>query len=181
MPELHPLLAARWSPRAFDPRAELSATDLASLLEAARWAPSAANSQPWRFVVGLRNDERHKRIFTNLAPGNQRWAGAASALLVAAHATTSATGEPLRHAAHDLGQAVAHLSLQATALGLQAHQLGGFDADSLRADLDLPSAYAIGVVVAVGRPGDPDQLPGAQVGRELALRPRRPVAELLLA
>jgi nitroreductase len=179
MPELHPLLAARWSPRAFEPVVELTPAEVSSLLEAARWAPSNGNSQPWRFVVGARDDETHKRIFANLSERNQRWAADASVLIVAAHVTETAAGVPLRHAAYDLGQAVAHLSVQAAALNLHVHQMGGFDADSMRADLNLPAELVITVVVAVGRLGNPDSLPADLRARELALRTRRPVADLL--
>jgi len=181
MPELHPLLATRWSPRAFDPTTELSAAELASLVEAARWAPSADNSQPWRFVVGPRDGEAHKRIFASLDAGNQRWAGRAAALIVAAHLTRGPTGVPLRRAPYDLGQAVAHLSVQATAQGLHVHQMGGFDGASLRANLDLPLGLEPAVVVAVGRLGQPDMLPADLRTRELALRHRRPVEELQIA
>lgn len=181
MPELHPMLAARWSPRAFDPVTPLTAVELSSLIEAARWAPSAGNTQPWRFVVGLRDEETHKRIFANLAAGNQRWAGDAAALIVAAHVDSGTDGTPLPHAAYDLGQAVAHLSVQAIALGLYAHQMGGFDAAALRADLDLPAGVTLATVIAVGRLGNPDSLPADLRNRELALRTRRPVGELLIA
>lgn len=181
MPELHPLLASRWSPRAFDPVAKLTLAELSSLLEAARWAPSSANSQPWRFLVGLRDEETHKRIFANLDASNQRWSGDASALIVAAHVTNGTHGRPLPHAAYDLGQAVAHLSVQASALGLYVHQLGGFDAEGLRADLDLPAGLALETVLAVGRLGDPEVLPADLRTRELGLRSRRPAGELLIA
>jgi nitroreductase len=181
MPELHPLLAARWSPRAFDPVAELTPAEVASLLEAARWAPSSGNSQPWRFVVGVRDDETHKRILTNLSGRNQRWAGDASLLLVGAHAVLGPDGTLLRHAAYDLGQAVAHLSMQAVALGLATHQMGGFDNASLRADLEIPAELEVTVVVAIGRLGSPDGLPPDLRARELELRSRRPVADLVLA
>lgn len=180
MAQLFPLLAMRWSPRAFDPAATLTETDLASLLEAARWAPSAANSQPWRFVVGHRDDETHKRIFVNLAAGNQRWAGRASALVVGAYTPEASDRGALSHAAYDLGQAVAHLSVQAAALGLYVHQMAGFDADGLHADLDLPPDVVPHVVVAVGRLGDPEALPEDLRLRETGLRRRRPVGELIL-
>lgn len=85
MAELSPLLAARWSPHAFDPSVELTDGEAASLLEAARWAPSAGNRQPWRFLLGHRGDEAYKRLFVHLAAENQRWAGQASALLLGAY------------------------------------------------------------------------------------------------
>lgn len=89
---LEPLLGHRRSPRAFDPTADVTSQELATLLEAARWAPSSSNSQPWRFVVGRRDSDTHKLIFTSLAEGNQRWAGRAAVLLVGAHLTHSDTG-----------------------------------------------------------------------------------------
>lgn len=180
MTQLSPLLAARWSPHAFDPDAELSDEEVASLLEAARWAPSADNSQPWRFRLGRRHDEAYKRILINLPLADQRWAGRASALLLGAHTTTGPTGGPLTHAAYDLGQAVAHLTVQATALRLYARQVTRFDSAGLRADLDLPPEVRPHVVVAVGRLGDPHSLPEDLRRRETGLRRRRPLAELLL-
>jgi nitroreductase len=120
MLELHPLLATRWSPRSFSTDARVAEAELAALLEAARWAPSSDNSQPWRFLIGRRGSEAYKRVFVNLSPENQRWAGTASVLLVGAH-----LADPeLRHAAYDLGQAMAHLGFQAAALGLYLHQTG---------------------------------------------------------
>ncbi|MGI5212908.1 nitroreductase family protein [Plantactinospora sp. CA-290183] len=180
MAQLSPLLATRWSPHAFDPIADLTDAEVASLLEAARWAPSADNTQPWRFLLGRRHGEAYKRILTNLTPANQRWAGRASALLLGAHATTGPAGGPLPHAAYDLGQAVAHLTVQATALRLHVRQIAGFDAAGLRADLELPPEVRPHVVVALGRLGDPLSLPEDLRLRELGLRRRRPVADLLL-
>lgn len=180
MPELHPLLAGRWSPHAFDPLATLADPDLDALLEAARWAPSAGNSQPWRYAVGRRDDEAHKRILANLPPAHQRWAGAAAALLVGAHTRINPGGEPLPLAAYDLGQSVAHLWMQAAALGYYVHQITGFDADGLCADLALPPDVAPLVVIAIGRLGDPFELPPDLRRKEMALRLRRPVTELLL-
>jgi nitroreductase len=179
MSELSPLLANRWSPLAFDPVVELTGAEVTSLLEAARWAPSADNAQPWRFVVGRRDDETYKRIFTNLSAGNQRWAGRASVLLVGAHTSVLPNDGP-DHAAYDLGQAVAHLTVQATALRLHVHQMAGFDPDGLRADLELPADVRPHIVVAVGRLGDPLSLPEDLRRSETGLRRRRPLAELLL-
>ncbi|MFF3852137.1 nitroreductase family protein [Micromonospora sp. NPDC002575] len=185
MADLTPLLAFRWSPRAFDPAATLTADEAASLLEAARWAPSAGNGQPWRFALGHRDDETWKRILVNLPSDDQPWARHAAALLLGAHLTAAdeaVTGarEAVTGTAYDLGQAVAHLTVQATALGLYVRQLAGFDRAGLAADLDLPAGVRPLVVVAVGRLGDPSSLPAALREQETGLRRRRPVADLLL-
>ncbi|MDG4833922.1 nitroreductase family protein [Solwaraspora sp. WMMD1047] len=194
MAQLSPLLASRWSPRAFDPAAVVTEAELDSLLEAARWAPSAGNAQPWRFLVGRRDDEAYKRIFTNLPGEVQRWAGRASLLLVGAHLTTDPPGSDpgqaaddpgqpaydLDQAAYDLGQAIAHLTVQATALRLHVRQVSDLDVAGLRADLDLPAEVRPRVVVAIGRLGDPLSLPTDLRRQELALRQRRPLGELLL-
>ncbi|MGC5017586.1 nitroreductase family protein [Micromonospora sp. DT47] len=175
MTDLTPLLAYRWSPRAFDPDAELTGDEAASLLEAARWAPSTGNAQPWRFALGHRDDETWKRILVSLPAGDQRWARHAAALVVGAHA-----GLDPERAAYDLGQAMAHLTVQATALGLHVHQLTGLDRATLAAELALPPGVRPLVVAAVGRLGDPFSLPEELRHREAALRRRRPVAALLL-
>ncbi|MEU8026128.1 nitroreductase family protein [Micromonospora haikouensis] len=186
MADLTPLLAFRWSPRAFDPAATLTADEAASLLEAARWAPSADNGQPWRFALGHRDDETWKRILVNLPEDDQPWARHAAALLLGAHlaAGTVAGGGAARDAgtgaAYDLGQAVAHLTVQATALGLYVRQIAGFDHAGLAADLDLPAGVRPLVVAAVGRLGDPSSLPAALREQEVGLRRRRPLADLLL-
>jgi nitroreductase len=180
MTQLSPLLAYRWSPRAFDPASTVADTELASMLEAARWAPSNGNSQPWRFLVGRRDDEAYKRILACLAPGNQRWAGRAAVLLLGAYTATDPAGAPLPHAAYDLGQAMAHLTVQATALRLHVHQMGGFDAAAIRAELELPEGVRPMVVAAIGQAGDPRILPEDLQVRETALRQRRPVSDLLL-
>lgn len=181
MAELSPLLAARWSPRAFDPTVELTDGEAASLLEAARWAPSTDNGQPWRFLLGRRADEAYKRIFVHLDGDHQRWAGRASALLLAAHLAPGRTDAPeTAQAAYDLGQAVAHLTVQAGTLGLHVHQLTDFDRAGLAVDLGLPDDVHPHVVVAIGRLGDPLTLPEDLRHRETALRRRRPATELLL-
>ncbi|WP_433530337.1 nitroreductase family protein [Micromonospora sp. CA-263727] len=175
MADLTPLLAFRWSPRSFDPEAELTRAEAATLLEAARWAPSVGNRQPWRFALGHRDDETFKRIVVNLPPAEQRWASRASVLVLAAHPRG---GHPF--AAYDLGQAVAHLTVQATALGLHVRQLTDLDRAGLTADLDLPGNLRPYVVVAVGQLGDPLSLPADLLAEETALRHRRPLGELVL-
>ncbi|GGM31264.1 nitroreductase family protein [Micromonospora yangpuensis] len=221
MADLTPLLAVRWSPLAFDPTAELTAAEASALLEAARWAPSHGNVQPWRFALGRRDDETGKRILANLPARDQRWARHAAALLVAAHladppatappAATAAPGtapvdafeavdteafeaapvdafritpadafEAGQRRAYDLGQAVAHLSVQATALGLYVHQLVDVDHAGLAADLDLPAEVRPHAVVAIGRLGDPFALPADLLHRETGLRRRHRVADLML-
>jgi nitroreductase len=168
MPELHCLLAGRWSPRGFDERYELRQAELASLLEAARWAPT--DGAP-RFVLGRRDDEPHKRIFAALTDADQRWAGRASMLIAAVSG-----GSP-----YAVGQAVAHLGIQAVALSLHTRQVIAFDARQLHADLDLPADVTPYAVVAVGRLGDPDTLPADLRRSEIRLRTRRPVTELVLS
>ncbi|MFC4019700.1 nitroreductase family protein [Micromonospora sp. GCM10011542] len=176
MADLTPLLAFRWSPRSFDPTAALTEDEATSLLEAARWAPSAGNAQPWRFALGHREDGTWKRILVGLPSGDQRWARHAAALLLGAH-----TGGDPERAAYDLGQAVAHLTVQATALGLHVHQLTRFDRAGVATELDLAVGVRPMVVVAVGQLGDPFALPEDLLGREAELRRRRPLADLLLA
>ena len=173
MPELHPLLAGRWSPRGFDDRYELRQAELESMLEAARWAPSAGDAQPWRFVVARRDTPAYKRILTALTDDDQRWAGRASVLVAAGHVGGA---DP-----YELGQAVAHLGVQAVALGLHTRQVLEFDAAALHQDLDLPAAVRLHAVVAAGRLGDPATLPPDLRRLEFRLRERRPIGELLLS
>ncbi len=173
MPELHPLLAGRWSPRGFDDRYELRQAELESMLEAARWAPSSGNAQPWRFVVARRDTPAYKRIFAALTDDDQRWAGRASALIAAGLADGA---DPFH-----LGQAVAHLGVQAVALGLHTRQVFELDARALHRDLDLPGDVRLHAVVAAGRLGDPGTLPADLRSREFRLRVRRPIGDLLLS
>ncbi len=177
---LHPLLAQRWSPRGFDPAHELTGEQLTALLEAARWAPSAGNSQPWRFAVALRGTTAFDAVLTSLSPGNQAWAHAASGFLVVAAETTGPDGGARPWAAYDTGQAVAHLSVQAEHEGLAVHQLGGFDRDRLTTQLNLASHLTPLVVVAIGQRDEAPQLPEPFAARETAARERRPLADLLI-
>lgn len=177
---VHPLLAERWSPRGFDARHRLDSTTVTALLEAARWAPSANNTQPWRFLVTHRGDEPFDRLVGLLATGNRTWAPAASALVLVAAQTVDDTGRSLPWALYDTGQAVAALTVQAQAEGLFVHQMGGFDSDAAGQAFGLDPELAPLVVVAIGR-RDPDaELPAALVAREQAPRARLPLTSLLI-
>ncbi len=176
---VHPLLAERWSPRGFDRAHDLDEEALTALLEAARWAPSAQNSQPWRFLVTRRGEQAHDELLATLAPGNQAWAGAASALVLVAARAAGDDGRPQPWALYDTGQAVAALVTQAQADGLAVHQMGGFDTDAVRAGFGLAEELTPVVILAVGR-RDSSGLPGPLAAREAAPRTRHPVSDLLL-
>ena len=178
---VHPLLAERWSPRAFDRVHELDDAALTALLEAARWAPSAANSQPWRFLITHRGEEAHSRLFAALSPGNKLWAGTASALVLVAARTAADDGAPQPWALYDTGQAVAALVTQAQADGLAVHQMGGFDTAAVRAEFGLGDTLTPVVVLAVGRRDVTADLPEPLAAREAAPRVRRPVSDLVLS
>jgi nitroreductase len=178
---LHPLLAERWSPRAFDTQHELTDDSLTALLEAARWAPSASNTQPWRFAVALRGTAEHAALLEALAPGNRLWAHAASALVVAAAETVGPDRATRPWAFYDTGQAVAHLSVQAQADGLAVHQMGGFDRDAVERVLACDEHVVPLVVLAVGSRDDAHQLAEPLAAREAAARERLPLEDLLLA
>jgi nitroreductase len=171
-PTILPLLRERRSVRKYDESHELATADLASLLEAARWSPSAGNSQPWAFLVGRRGDIAHDTFVPLLAPSVRRWAPAASALVFAMHQTASGPEEdaPLYsdYAAYDLGQAVAQLCVQAGALGLSCHQFAAFDHAGLAEVAGVPPHWSVTTGVAVG----------LGVVSEIAPRTRRPLAEI---
>lgn len=169
-----PLLAERWSPRAFTGAAIDEAT-LGSLFEAARWAPSASNLQPWGFVHASHGSAGFARIVESLAQGNVIWAQHAPHLIVGIAERSKADGSPNLYGRYDLGQSVAHLSIQAAALGLHLHQMAGFSADKLRAAIALPESHEPVVVIALGQIGEASQLPPPLDERERAARSRKPV------
>lgn len=175
---IHDLLARRWSPRAFDAQ-PVDADLLRTLFEAARWAPSSNNEQPWRFIVASKNHEVDwNRLFNCLAAGNQQWAVRAPVLMLSvASMHFEDDGKPNRHAFHDIGLATENLVLQATASGLVAHQMAGFDVEKARVDLRIPAGYEPVAMIAIGYPGNPDILPERLRERELRPRSRRPIGE----
>ena len=175
---IHDLLKRRWSPRAFSNQM-VGSEKIRILFEAARWAPSSNNEQPWRFVVGMKDDEMEwNRLFACLVEGNRIWASRAPVLMLSvASLNFEDDSKPNRHALHDTGMAVENLVLQATALGLAAHQMAGFDAEKARIDLKIPSGYEPVAMIAVGYPGDPASLPDRLRERELKPRSRQPISE----
>lgn len=173
---LHPLLAARWSPTTFDASYELGASETEALLEAARWAPSAGNSQPWAFIVGQRGDATHTRLVRYLARSSGAWAPAAS-LLVAnlAHRYVEGTDwEYSEFSLYDLGQAVAHMTVQAQALGLHVRQFRAFDRAGLAAEFAVPGHWEVTTMAAVGRPGQANAARSAPEPRPPARRADAP-------
>ena len=176
---IHDLLVRRWSPRAFDER-PVEPHTLWPLFEAARWAPSSNNEQPWRFIVATKKDHEAEwgRLFDCLVEGNRIWVIRAPVLILSiASLNFEDDGKPNRHAIHDTGLAVENLVLQATALGLIAHQMAGFDVVKARTDLRIPAGYEPIAMIAIGYPGDPAVLPERLKVRELRPRSRRPIRE----
>jgi nitroreductase len=159
--EILDLLRERWSPRAFDPDRPVSRVDLWRLFEAARWAPSSRNEQPWRFVVAER--DRHPGAYAafaaTLSERNPEWARHAPVLaLVAVRTTHELDDSENRVAYYDAGQAVALLTVQATALGISLRQMQGFDLERARAVARVPPPFEPAVIIAIGYRGDPDVL-----------------------
>jgi nitroreductase len=177
---LLPALSERWSPRGFDVDAVIDERVLTTVLEAARWAPSASNSQPSRFIVARRGSDAFAAIETGLMGFNRAWASAASVLIVNI-AELETDGRENRWARYDLGQAVAHLSVQAQHEGLHSHQMGGIDTDVLASAFAVAKNHAIVSVTALGVLADVATLDAALLERESAPRTRKPLAELLLS
>jgi nitroreductase len=168
--DLHPLLAQRWSPAAFDESHEIGDDEVDALLEAARWAPSAGNSQPWAFVIGRRGDDVHARLVRHLAASSRRWAPSA-ALLVAnlSHRYVEGTDWEYSEFAHyDLGQAVAHMTFQAQAGGLAVRQFRAFDRAAIAAELAVPENWEVTTMAAIGRGVDAVLATPGRVRRSLA-------------
>jgi nitroreductase len=174
------VLQARWSPRAYEP-VPVDEALLSKAIEAARWSPSAYNAQPWRFVVARRGTDAFDRIVSTLAEFNQQWAPNASVLILAIAEIESEEGRANGTAVYDLGQAVAHLSVQAHADGLVVHQMSGFDADAAREAFGLGQRLQPVTVVALGTLGDADALGEVLREREHAPRARKPLSEILVA
>ncbi len=175
------VLATRWSPRAFDATAPIDEAKLMAALEAARWSPSARNTQPWRFIVARRGTDLHAAVDSALMGFNREWAGQAQVLIAAFAEEADAEGAPHPWAQYDLGQAVAHLSVQAHADGLFVHQMGGIDRAALEALPGVSENLRAVTVIALGALGDTAALSEPLQQREAAPRARRPLADSIIA
>ncbi len=179
--ELHPIILERWSTRAFDTEYEISNKELLTILEAARWAASSNNLQPWRFAIATRGDELFEKFTQALAGFNQNWAPNASALIAVLHEKNNDKGEIRASAPFDTGLAVGQLVLQAQAIGLHTHQIGGFNKDELLAALGNPENLQPVVLIAVGKYSNDSELPEELLKRESANRTRKELSEIVIA
>ena len=178
---IDPLIAKRWSPRAFDATKSVTQAQIIALLEAARWAPSCFGDQPWRFIVWDKSTDKNawQQAFDCLVPNNQAWVKNAPVLiLVCADTLFNHNQTPNRWAQYDTGAAAVSLCLQATSMGLASHQMGGFNSAKAREVFTIPAQYTPMVMLSVGYEGDANSLPDELKQRELVPRSRRELGEL---
>ena len=179
---IHEILAKRWSPRAFTAQ-PVSAEDLRSILEAARWAASSYNEQPWRYIIATqRQPDEFARLLDCLVPANQVWAKNAQVLMLGVVKDTFTQNDtPNRVALHDLGAASASLTFEATARGLVVHQMGGILPDKARELFAIPEGFQAVTGIAIGYEGDPETLPENMREFETAARTRKPLREMVFS
>lgn len=176
---MHALLKKRWSPRAFDQR-PVEEEKLLRILEAASWAPSSFNEQPWRFIVGIKGRTPYDKMLNALLPGNQVWAKSAPVLLfLLGKKTFSYDGNDNLVYRYDTGQAAAYMTFQAQAEGLFVHQMGGINREKIKMSFDIPDEFAVLTGAAVGYMGNPEILPEDLQDAEKAKRDRKPLSELV--
>jgi nitroreductase len=181
---IHETISHRWSGRAYDASKAVSHEQIIALLEAARWAPSCFGDQPWRFIVWNKTADENvwQQAFDCLADSNKTWVKAAPVLiLVCADTLFGHNQSPNRWAQYDTGAAAENLCLQASSMGLMAHQMGGFNADKTRENFVIPAQFTPMAMIAVGYEGDANNLPDELKARELAARKRKPLGDLFFA
>lgn len=178
--EIHELLARRWSTRAYTDQ-PIAPETLRRLFEAARWAPSSGNGQPWSFLVACKEDAAEfEKIASVLNPGNA-WARRAAVLAISVAALDREPGRPNGHALHDVGLACENMALQAVSMGLSLHMMGGFSAEKARAVFVIPERWQPVAAIAIGYPGDPNDLPEDLRKKDLAPRQRKPIGEFVFS
>lgn len=179
-----PIFIDRWSPRAFD-GSEMPEADLMTMFEAARWAPSAFNAQPWRFLYARRGDAHWERFLHLLTPWNRGWAQSASALIFILSDRLTVTkwgGEQESHShSFDAGAAWAYLALQATHMGYHAHGMTGIEHDQAREELRVPERFRLEAAAAIGRIGDPATILDEKLRAREFPSDRKPIAEFVFA
>ena len=180
---VHDLIRRRWSPRAFNPTRRVEPTKLLSILEAARWAPSSFNGQPWNFLVATKDGPAdYERMLGCLVEFNQNWAKSAPVLMIAVAAKAfTHNNKPNAHALYDTGAAVAYLTVEATARGLHVHQMAGFDAQKVREAYAVPDMAEPIAAIALGYLGDAGALPEDLQKKELAPGQRKRIDEFVFA
>ena len=176
--DIDPIFLNRWSPRAMSGE-EMSEEELKPLFEAARWAPSSKNNQPWRFLYARRNTPNWELFHNLVEEYNQRWAHRAAVLIVVVSKSTFDDGEPMRTHIFDTGAAWANLALQGAKNGLVVHGMQGFHYDEARTALNVPDDFTVEAMVAIGRPGNREDLSEYNAGREKP-SPRKPIVEIAL-
>ena len=177
---IHELLARRWSARAFDPARPVSRDQLTTLLEAGRWAPSCNGDEPWRYLIWDkgRDPQGWQKAFDCLSENNRKWVKNVPLLMLScAGSNFEATGKPNRWTQHDTGMASLSIALQAEAMGLMVHQMGGWDVEKARAAFAIPAEYTPMAMIAVGYQAEPDVLDEETKAKELRSRGRKPLAE----
>jgi len=177
---IHDLLKRRWSPRAFDPNRPVTREQLKVLLEAGRWAPSCNGDEPWRYLIWDkgRDPQGWQKAYDCLNENNKKWVKNVPLLMLScAGSAFEATGKPNRWTQHDTGAASVSMALQAVAMGLVIHQMGGWDADKARAAFAIPPEFTPMAMIAVGYQASPDILDEETKAKEMRPRGRKPVAE----
>jgi nitroreductase len=177
---LHRFILDRWSPRSFADR-PLTEETILTLFEAARYAASCNNDQPWRFIYATKDrPDRYARLFECLKESNRAWVKTAPLLVLTVVKVNFDSGKPNHWAKHDLGLAIGNLTLQAMSMGIYVHNMAGFDAERAAASFNLSGEYQPVTMIAIGHLGNPDQLPPPLKSREEAPQTRKPLVELIM-
>ena len=177
--EINSLIVNRWSPRSFMPE-EISDKELFSLFEAARWAPSSSNSQPWRFIFAKRNSKNWNDLFNLLVDFNKQWCADASVLVViVSRKNFEHNGQPSITHQFDTGSAWENLAIQAVSQGLITHAMAGFDYEKARKDLEVPADFEVVAMIAIGKRGPKENLSTELQAREVP-NTRKPLSELVM-
>jgi nitroreductase len=180
MDKVHKLITDRWSPVAFDDR-PVDYDQIHLLFEAAKWAPSARNAQPWRFIFTTKDMPDYKVLLDLLSEANQVWASTAPLLVMPlAQVISVYKNRPDRLAFYETGMAVGNLLAQATAMGLMVHQMSGYDLERAKETLVIPTRYEPMTMMAIGYKGDPAKLPAEVGARESRERTRMEISKFLV-